>query len=221
MAEMHFYVRVGEGCYTEVSCERFYSEGIRSYSPDDYEDIIGWDKTEFSELSPDQLKEIWRWKSSQWGEHYYKLSLPKLNEFNEFRRAQKPSLTDLRAFWEEVAKQVSRTGFIYQAFAVHIARPSDYPMVDQHVYRAYLCISSEPPRVVLEPPEVQPNCTSFYVFCKRYELYQEFWFAMMKQLGLSRNDVADNRRLDTAIRNFGIQLLKDYRQPNEIELRVE
>lgn len=215
MAAINFYVRIGEKRYTRASYERFYSEWSKSYSPDDYENIIGWGETE---INLDQLEKIWKWKSRQWYKRPYEQSRPMLDKFNEFRKAQNP---DLEPFWEEVAQQISRTGFIYQAFAVHIARPSDYPMVDQHVCRAYLCISSEPPRVVLKPRQLQPNCTSFDTFHKRYDPYRKCWFAMMKQLSLSQNNVADNRRLDTAIRNFGIKLLEDYRQPNEIRLQVE
>lgn len=215
MAVMNFYVRIGEKRYTKVSCERFYSEWKKSYSPDDYENIIGWGKTE---INLDQLEKIWKWKSPQWGKRFYERSRPMLDKFNEFRKARNPNL---ETFWEEVAREVSRTGFIYQAFAVHIARPSDYPMVDQHVCRAYLCISSEPPHVFLKPRQLRQNCTSFDVFHERFDPYRKFWFAMMKQLALSQDNVADNRRLDTAIRNFGIKLLEDYRQPKEFGLQVE
>jgi len=215
MAVMNFYIRIGDKRYTKVSCERFYSEWNKSYSQDDYENIIGWGETE---INLDQLEKIWEWKSTQWGKRSFERSQPLLDKFNEFRNAQKPGL---EAFWEEVAQQVSRTGFIYQAFAVHIARPKDYPMIDQHVLRAYMCMSREPPSVVIVPPQMKTSCTSFGHFIRRYEPYQRFWFAILEQLDLSRDDVAENRRLDTAIRNFGIQLLEDYRQPNEIKLQVE
>lgn len=74
--------------------------------------------------------------------------------------------------------------------------------------------------VAIKPWQVQPNCTSFEEFIKRYKPYQDFWFELMRQLDFSRSDVTHNRRLDMAIRNFGIWLLKDYRK-NEFPLLVE
>lgn len=219
MTATTFYVRVDTAVYRQVPPEVFCGEWIKSYPSDPklekkYEDNIKWNK---AGLTLDQLESLWKWKSPQWSKQFSEQSRSMLNGVNEFRVASNPCL---KTFWENVAQKISRTGFVYQAFAIHIARPTDYPIVDQHVLRAYICMSGNPPRVVLTPPETHTDCTSFDEFSRRYEPYRRFWFDVMAQLGLSQNILVDNRKLDRAIQAFGKQLREDYSPPNEFELRV-
>jgi len=219
---MKLYVRIeGNRLYKPVEDSReFLHKWERAYPRDDvleekYRKNIGWGETK---LKPEQLKGLWEWKSPQWSGRFQDRYQSQLDAFNAFREAEKP---DMKTFWEEVAQSISRTGFIYQAFAFHIGRPQEYPIVDHHVLRAYTCLSSDPLRVVIEPWQTQPNSTSFAEFRTRYEPYQKFWYDLTRELGLSTDNLVDNRRLDAAIQNFGIQLLKDYRPSNEFELDVE
>ena len=65
-----------------------------------------------------------------------------LQRFNEFRLLKPRRDEDFEEFWNLISTIIKK-GLVWKAFLLHIARPDDYPMVDQHVLRAYYFLIHE------------------------------------------------------------------------------
>jgi hypothetical protein len=114
-----------------------------------------------------------------------------LESFNRFRLLQEVSEEQFNGFWnlcQGLAKDVQR-GFVIGAFLVHIARPLDCPIVDQHVLRAYHFI---------EHGEVVDPVQNLETYVK----YRTFFHQFREQ---SQNN---SRDVDKALMAFGKTLQK-------------
>jgi hypothetical protein len=221
---MYFYIRLDDKrCYRRAAdAEEFFYVWSESYLPTStteklYGGGIAWD---MRELKGECLLKLWKFKADPRSNRPYKRSVEVLGRINEFRTLPKASDSQAERFWNDVARHVSERGFVHQVFTFHVARPIDYPIVDQHAMRAYKCLCSSPPKVCPAPPAVWAECVTFDDFQKRYDPYLRFWHDLMQQLRLSPDNLEHCRRLDAAMRSFGMKLSKDYQPSDCYELDV-
>lgn len=147
------------------------------------------------------IRHLLEWKNQS------KLSGPKrkvarraekeLNRFRELRSQPEISPKDESDFWHTVSCIV-KSGTAWKAFLFHIARPSEYPILDQHVVRSYYYLSTG------ERREIPKNAT------------KEEYLELVKSYGiffrnLKRMSGKEDREIDRALLCFG-QFLKQYPQ---------
>jgi len=113
-----------------------------------------------------------------------------LQRFNQFRSKKEIKEEDFKKFWDFISNIV-KTGLVWRVFLLHIARPHDYPIVDQHVLRAYYFITHDK---MIEPKRS----------LETYFSYRNFFFKIVK------NSSRDCREVDKALMAFG-QFLKKYK----------
>ncbi len=101
------------------------------------------------DLTEDNLITLLRWKDKRMLTHPLKSdgkpnprvqrALDNLASINCFRHGQLSA-----ADFERVTTTIFPNGIIWQLFLFHIARPCDWPIADQHVFRAYSKLRNEP-----------------------------------------------------------------------------
>lgn len=149
------------------------------------------------QLDHNNLKALLEWKlafipSIQRVEVVNKLTTwawMKLKSFNDFRSLETVLEEHFNEFWnlcQGIARKAQR-GFVIGAFLLHIARPMDYPILDQHVLRAYRFIQRGE---VVDPPQN----------LETYLGYKDFFDGFCKQTQSKPRDV------DKALMAFGKQL---------------
>jgi hypothetical protein len=107
----------------------------------------------------------------------------KLQTLNDFRRVPNVTEAEFDSFWKFTCSIID-SGIVYRIFLAHISRPDDFPMVDQHVLRAWnFLIKSK----VKEPEQTPDN----------YLKYREFVKEMSRQSGKTF------REIDKALMPFG------------------
>jgi len=114
-------------------------------------------------------------------------TIKNLKKFNQFRGLTAVTDDDFNQFWSFISTIV-KSGLVWRVFLLHIARPIDYPIVDQHVLRAYYFLT-------------HGNVTKPEETLETYLLYKEFFFKLVKESGKEFRDV------DKALMAFG-QFLK-------------
>jgi hypothetical protein len=118
-----------EDCYGILDFINFW-KGFYAYGRNNL-----YERIHKPELTKEDLTDLFVWKNGM------NLSVPKKNSFeskivpklgiiNELRRSEK---FDLEAFLNEF-KSVS---VVWKIFLLHIVKPNNYPIYDQHVHRAY------------------------------------------------------------------------------------
>jgi hypothetical protein len=107
----------------------------------------------------------------------------KLSTLNKFRQEPNVTNAEFGSFWEFTCTIIG-SGIVYRAFLAHISRPDDFPMVDQHVLRAWNFLEKNK---VEEPEQTLAN----------YLKYREFVKKMSKQSGKTF------REIDKALMPFG------------------
>lgn len=111
-----------------------------------------------------------------------------IQNINNFRRSE----TD-----KEIIDQIFPDGLIYKIFLFHIARPTDYPIADQNVFRSFAKISGN-----LIPTDENS-----------YNTYKTFFFNLCREAPINNNDVQGMKKLDDALFAFG-QFLNKYNEQN-------
>ena len=139
------------------------------------------------DLTPSNIEILWRWKNERYGIPMIaptKRILPQINTFRKLSVVAKKAEQD---FWQ-ITFTLS-AGITWQAFLFHIARPEDYPILDQHVMRAFLCLTEG--YVYLNPRQISAPCRSYPRFCAIYYPYREFFFKLVKEASCSEPKAAD------------------------------
>jgi hypothetical protein len=95
----------------------------------------------------------------------------------------------------EIVAGLFPSGFVFQVFIMHIARPHMYPIADQHVFRAYGIHRG-----------VEP-----YATWDTYLEYTQYFAEIARSLEIDRSpeNTAPLKRIDNALMVFG-QFLKSY-----------
>jgi hypothetical protein len=113
---------------------------------------------------------------------------------NRFRRGEIHGADASTAF-----SKIFHTGVVFRVFLLHIARPHVYPIVDQHVFRAYGVHRVVKARLT---PTTYPG-------------YRAYFSEIAQTMGIARttSGVRDLKRIDNALMAFG-QFLKKYHLPS-------
>ena len=162
-----------------------YNEG--RYSDKDYEKNLNREGL----LTPENVQYLLEWKNAN--------RLPrkkqaiadgiksKITKVNEFRQMSEVSDDEFEKFWSFISTIV-KSGIVWKVFLLHISRPSDYPIVDQNVLRAWRFL-------------VENNVEETKKTLANYRKYRVFFFELATQSG------KDLREVDRALMAFG-QFLK-------------
>jgi hypothetical protein len=160
---------------------KFYNEG--KYPDKKYEENLNRN----GPLEPHNIQFLLEWKNGK--------PLPKPKQkiadkvkgeifvLNEFRRIPKITNEDFEEFWSFVSSIISY-GIVWKVFLFHISRPDDYPIVDQHVLRAWKFLTE---KQIIEPDQTLEN----------YDKYRDFFF------GLAHQSQKDFRSVDQALMTLG------------------
>jgi len=132
----------------------------------------------------DFLDELWLWKMQV---HFYnrtnKKALKSMRENIETIRSfrgSNPTFNDLYKF----SRKIFKSGVVYPAFLIHICKPNDYPIFDQHVFRAFTLLTTK--KIVDAPKDIQD-----------YLSYRRFVFSILKKYKIGLRDI------DKALMAFG------------------
>ena len=169
-----------------------YNEG--KYSDEDYEKNLN--RRGF--LTPKNVQYLLEWKNakplSKRKQALADRTKRQIAKFNKFRSLHEVSEPDFQGFWSFISTIISY-GIVWKVYLLHISRPNDFPIVDQHVLRAWNFLTK---RRVEEPEQTLEN----------YRRYRFFFFELTKQSG------KDPRIVDRALMAFG-QFLKSQFFPME------
>jgi hypothetical protein len=182
-----------------VNCwSRFYNEtpGDTSGNPIDYLDELNLN----ANLTEENIRRLLRWKSPRHLTHENKLGrqnlkvqkiLQEIDTINSFRRQEVADEQFL-----DFTANIFSNGFVYRAFLFHIARPSDYPIWDQHVARVHALLKH------------RENTGDW----QHYTDYRT-WFAELKttlNIGneLTEDNMRRTKRLDDALMAYGQYLAR-------------
>jgi len=135
-------------------------------------------------LKDNSLKNLWRWKMQV---HFKNrnnqraLILMEQNKKNIINyRKSNPSFSDLYDF----SKKIFKNGIVYSIFLIHICRPEEYPIFDQHVFRSFIFITR---KEIIDKPETKED----------YLEYRKFVFSIHKKHKI------DLRKIDKGLMAFG------------------
>lgn len=132
----------------------------------------------------DFLDRLWHWKM---GVHFHNRNnqralrvIKKEKEaIRDFRKSN-PSFEKLFNF----AREIFRTGVVYPVFLIHICKPDKYPIFDQHVFRAFIFLTTK--EIINKPEDAQD-----------YLRYRDFVFKIHKKHKIGF------RNIDKALMVFG------------------
>lgn len=159
-----------------------------------------------NDLSEQNVTRLLRWKDPLRLTHPRKTDgkpnprvirvLQQLDKLNEFRNGK----LDANEF-QSITNSLFPNGIIWQLFLFHLARPAEWPIADQHVFRAYSVMFGE---------EVPGSIAAFGGYAKKF---QELAVKFRASVGIDDTDLASvvqaNKRLDNALFAFG-QFLASY-----------
>jgi hypothetical protein len=148
-------------------------------------------------LQKDNVIPLLEWKNGQpLSKAKEKIALKIINNlqnFNNFRTLKIVNQQEFENFWELVSNIV-KTGLVWKVYLLHIARPNDYPIVDQHVLRAYHYLTNGK---ITEPPQT----------LQTYNSYKNFFFKIVEESGKKPREV------DKALMTFGQFLASQFSKP--------
>lgn len=184
-----------------VSCWQRYYRGSVPISPTDatlidYESELNIQGT----LTQQNLVRLLRWKDPRMlthpkvdgtSNHQVENVLANLDAINQFRQGN----VDQEIFSQTVAG-IFRNGIVWQLFLFHIARPWEWPIADQHVFRAHAALFGQPvPQTLVEFEQYRTN------FAHLAQALDDI------QNGNHVEIVQRNKRLDDALMSYGQFLL--------------
>jgi len=145
-------------------------------------------------LQKDNIIPLLEWKNgqplSQAKKNIANKVIKNLQKFNDFRVLKTVSKEDFKQFWELVSNIV-KTGLVWKVYLFHIARPNDYPIVDQHVLRAHHYLTTGK---IAEPQQT----------LETYNTYKNFFHKITKETG------KEPREVDKALMTFGQYLASQF-----------
>lgn len=122
--------------------------------------------------------------------------LKELKSLNDFRHGRIPETDFLKK-----VKDIYPNGFVWQVFLFHIARPKEYPIADQNVFRVFHILTKE------KTPE----------YWDGYNSYKEFFFEIAAKAGIRQENennfsiyVSRLKEVDNALFAYGIFLESYY-----------
>lgn len=147
--------------YQPCAAQEFVAFWEQFYESGKYPDEVYLHNLNLSgELSVENVGALWLWKSERYGPPMISRTKVILPQLNQFRHLPVVTEADKHSLWQEIVKFTM--GIVWQAFLFHIARPRDYAILDQHVMRAFLCLTTG--HIWMNPKELSP-CGSYERFC--------------------------------------------------------
>lgn len=157
---------------------QFYNEHDR------YPDKVYYDPY-IKDLSQDNfLDKLWLWKMQV---HYHnkrnkralKLIKENIETIRNFRSSN-PTFNILYDF----SKKIFKSGVVYSVFLIHICKPQQYPIFDQHVFRSFIFLTTG--KIIKMPKNI-----------KDYLRYKKFVLKIYKRYKINLRDI------DKALMAFG------------------
>jgi hypothetical protein len=178
----------------------------RYYGADDHDREYFAELNIGNDLTEQNVVQLLRWKDPRMLTHPRKADgepnprvtrvLEQMSSLNRFRHGD---LTTDK--FQAITHNIFPNGIIWQLFLFHLARPADWPIADQHVFRSYS---------VLFNAAVPDSIATFASYSKTF---QELAARLRRGLGIDDDDqalvVRTNKRLDNALFAFG-QFLATY-----------
>lgn len=188
---MHLIILKEESCspleFVEF-WERLYEEG--KYPDSIYEKNLN----KSGRLSDENIEPLLEWKNggplSKAKKNIANKIKENLHKFNDFRGLKTVSQDDFNEFWG-LTSNIIKTGIVWRVYLVHIARPDDYPILDQHVLRAYHYLTRGE---IAEPPQTLDT----------YNEYRKLFNKIVKETG------KEPRMVDRALMAFGQYLASQF-----------
>ena len=175
---------------------QFYDEG--KYPDSIYEQNLNRDGA----LQEENVEPLLEWKNARPLSSAKKQIVLKINKnlvkFNDFRQLSKVSDRDFQMFWNLVSG-IIRTGFVWKIFLFHIARPDDYPIVDQHVLRSWNFLR----KGKVDEPEMN---------LQNYWDYRDFFLHLVEESTKTLRDT------DRALMAFGQFLKSQFFKENTVKV---
>jgi len=176
----------------ECSDSEFVSFWSRFYEEGKYPDsIYKINLNEGKPLEQANIKSLLEWKNgkplSGKKKEIAAKAINNLRVFNEFRLLTQVTSTEFERFWRLVC-DIVKAKLVWRVFLLHMARPEDYPIVDQHVLRAHHYLTHGE---IAEPEQMLQS----------YESYRTFFRKLVEKTG------KEHRQVDKALMCFG-QFLK-------------
>lgn len=184
--------------YWSSICAKF------NYEPSDedyYWPNIGIDGKNLLKLTEKNIKCLLFWKNggyNRWKKRIpiVKKSVANLDKINEFREKKSVLWEDFLDFYNNTIKKCT-TGRIYGTFIAHIAKPFEFPILDQHVVRAQIFITKKRKIIENTSEEIikKKSLSNFLDFC--YKPYRNFFNGLIEDTEISF------REIDRALWMFG------------------
>ena len=149
-------------------------------------------------MQAEDLLYLLQWKNgsplSQKKSGIYEAAKDNLHTLNSFREKQSFESDDVVELFS-VVSDIIKTGLIWRVFLMHVTRPDDFPMFDQHVYRAF---------IFLQDGEITDRSFSE----KDIKLYLDYSSFVTK---VKEETSLDWRTIDKAFFAFG-KFIKEYKR---------
>lgn len=135
-------------------------------------------------LKGGSLKNLWRWKmqvhfKNENSQRALMLMEKDKKTILNYRKSN-PSFNTLYNF----SKKIFKNGIVYSIFLMHICRPEEYPIFDQHVFRSFVFITKK--EIVDKPEKIED-----------YLKYRKFVLFVHKKHKI------DLRKIDKGLMAFG------------------
>jgi len=160
---------------------RFYEEG--KYPDSIYKANLN----EGRPLEQGNIKPLLEWKNGRpLSKKKQEIAIKVINNlprFNQFRFITKVTAMNFERFWKIVC-EIVKTGLVWRIFLLHMTRPEDYPIADQHVLRACYYLTHGK---IHEPEQT----------LQTYESYRTFFRDLVEKSG------KEQRQVDKALMCFG------------------
>jgi len=152
-------------------------------------------------LTDENIKELLQWKQQHFVEKYWKILVEIKEHINNFRHldlSEKKFGPDFSEFYNRIAP-ISTEGPIIIFFILHIAKPLVYPIIDQHVIRAFKYFKEGVNHSVsnLKKGELVKNDFEFF------KDYAQFFTKLIAECRLLANDITSHRKVDRALWSCG------------------
>lgn len=178
---------------------RYYNDSITVFESQDKISYFS-ELNVGNDLTEENLRRLLRWKDPHYLTHIHKetreenpkvaKALKQLSAINLFRQGGSTE-EDMR----KTAAQVFPTGFIWQVFLLHVAKPDVYPIADENVFRVFSVHSGV---------QVKEDWDTYVAYCN-------YFGRIAEKLGVPRTveNLPQLKRIDNALVVFG-QFLRAY-----------
>ena len=184
---------------------------IEKYNEERYLNNVNLNK----DLTDENIKELLQWKQQHFVKKYWKTLVEIKEHINKFRHRDLSEKfgPDFIEFYDRIAP-ISSKGPIIIFFIIHIAKPLVYPIIDQHVIRAFKFFKEGVIHSIsnLKKEELVKNDFEFF------QLYVQFFIKLIDACKLPANDIRSHRNVDRSLWSCG-KYLKAKRDIKKLKKR--